>query len=333
MFHMKRETDLSDYLFLRIIVLSMLLSVLSIIGNVIFGFPAAINIKWLFLLGVTAFILWILQKDVNRRFWKLLFMVFILYCFMPFAWFDSGGSSNNSIAYFFLIMISSTFFFIGKTRLFMILSEIGVFSVLLTVEFLYPDLFKQYDPTTQFFDRIFQIPLTLFAGFIFLRFFANAYTKEREHLNQIIKYDTLTNLYNRRFFDHYLTNLLKEEKQKTRDIYLIFFDIDDFKKINDENGHHHGDQVLKELASYTTATMSVRDIVARWGGDEFAVIFYGDEQTLIKKLTQLHRFPKGISTGATRIRKDDRSIETLLKRADKASYKAKATGKGTFYIL
>jgi len=326
----KTKDNLSQSLFQIVLVALMCLSLLSIVGNLIFGFPFHVNIKWMLLIVFAGWALLHSKNDRHIYFWKVLFFVVITYIVIPLGWFDSGGSENLSLAYIFLLLICTTFFFWGKTRLVLIISQIGIIITLLIVEHLYPELVSHYDSMSQFYDHLFQIPLTLLAGFLFLRIFANAYNAERVRLNHLVQFDSLTNLYNRRFFDIALKKTLEMVDQANQNAYLLFVDVDDFKQINDEKGHSFGDQVLMELADYTKSLLSNDTIVARWGGDEFTVIFKGNEKELFKLLEKLHLFKFSLSTGVVKMTIKDRSIDELFKRADRALYQAKKEGKGKY---
>ena len=329
----KTKDRLSQSLFQIVLVALMGLSLLSIAGNLIFGFPLHVNIKWMLLIVFAGWALLHSKNDQHIYFWKVLFFVVITYIVIPLGWFDSGGSENLSLAYVFLLIICTTFFFWGKTRLVLIISQIGMIMTLLIVEHLYPDIVSQYDSMSHFYDRLFQIPLTLLAGFLFLRIFANAYNTERIRLNHLVQFDPLTNLYNRRSFDITLKKTLESGDQETHNVYLLFFDVDNFKQINDDKGHTFGDQVLMELADYTKQLFSDYGIVSRWGGDEFAVIFKGTEKALFDILEKLHQFKFSVSTGVVKIISTDKSIDGLFKRADQALYQAKKEGKNRYCFI
>ena len=118
------------------------------------------------------------------------------------------------------------------------------------------------------------------------------------------------------------------------------FDIDHFKAVNDTMGHDFGDHVLTETVKIISQNIRQNDLLIRWGGDEFILLLPSlNEQDLpsyLKRLNgciQHHRFATNdnhamnitISIGAAQFLTDDTSIDTLIKRADKALYKAKET--------
>jgi len=84
--------------------------------------------------------------------------------------------------------------------------------------------------------------------------------------------DWLTGLCNRRYFEETLADHIESANRYGRELSLILFDIDGFKRINDTRGHEAGDEVLRQFAEILTKTARKADIACRYGGDEFAVI-------------------------------------------------------------
>jgi two-component system cell cycle response regulator len=97
----------------------------------------------------------------------------------------------------------------------------------------------------------------------------NAYHEEIYRLTTI---DGLTQVYNKRYFIETLEREIGRAHRYRRELSLIMFDIDHFKKINDTYGHLAGDHVLKQLASVIKARIRREDILSRYGGEEFAII-------------------------------------------------------------
>jgi len=89
--------------------------------------------------------------------------------------------------------------------------------------------------------------------------------------------DELTGLYNARYFRHFLSLILERAKKMHFPVTLLLFDIDDFKKYNDLYGHGTGDEILRQAAALMRRCTRQHDLVARIGGDEFAVVFWDKE--------------------------------------------------------
>ncbi len=165
-----------------------------------------------------------------------------------------------------------------------------------------------------------------------------AKAKELEHKLQIMAdYDFLTKVYNRRKIDQYLEVEIDRARRYGRNLSLIFFDIDDFKKVNDILGHKSGDLVLQQIASLGTRHIRKSDLFGRWGGEEFVIILpetgMEDAKKMalsLKELISSHDFGLGesitCSFGISSYMEED-DLNSLVLRADNAMYDVKKTGK------
>jgi diguanylate cyclase (GGDEF)-like protein len=148
--------------------------------------------------------------------------------------------------------------------------------------------------------------------------------------------DSLTGVANRRMFDHRLAEFLADHRHS---FSLVFIDVDDFKAINDQDGHDAGDRVLKAIAhSFATSVRSI-DVVARLGGDEFALLF--DNVTLRQAENRVAAIngtlaalldaeglrATTVSWGIAEFSAGD-TAQSLCKRADDALYASKRRGRG-----
>ncbi len=91
-------------------------------------------------------------------------------------------------------------------------------------------------------------------------------------LEDRVSTDTLTGLWNRAHFDHIIEKELDRSLRHKQPLSLILFDVDHFKRVNDQFGHQAGDQVLRDIALLGNATIRSSDALFRWGGEEFAVL-------------------------------------------------------------
>lgn len=265
---------------------------------------------------------------------------------IPIGWVNSGGNANNTIAYIFLVLMSVTFLFPGKIRNFFVYSLISIFVFLYLMDYYFPNWVATYDPNSQFLDRLIQIPITLFVAYMLLKQFSDAYNQEKnnlEKLNKQLDYyannDPLTDLYNRRFIDKKINELLLIEEPNR---FSILFDIDNFKKFNDKYGHNYGDKLIKKIGEITSEIFFEDSYNSRWGGDEFHVITKGKKEEIINKINEFNKKIKEfgdneniiitISFGITEIKFEDTN-ESLLKRSDEALYEAKAKGKNTYIYI
>ncbi|MBE5766416.1 MAG: diguanylate cyclase [Clostridiales bacterium] len=153
--------------------------------------------------------------------------------------------------------------------------------------------------------------------------------------------DPLTGLYNRTYFEQFVSSALKKGAQTGSAI--IFFDLDHFKQVNDTLGHMVGDDVLCFIAKRLLGTFRHIDVVARYAGDEFVVFVSGLERAdLTKRLEELCNvlqtpyrtdtidYPLSGSIGAAVYPDDGDTYEDLLDHADTAAYVAKEQGRAQF---
>jgi diguanylate cyclase (GGDEF)-like protein/PAS domain S-box-containing protein len=165
-------------------------------------------------------------------------------------------------------------------------------------------------------------------------------------LERLALLDGLTELPNRRQFDHQLNNRIQEFERYGWTFGLLMIDIDKFKTFNDTHGHQTGDAGLRLVAKTLSNNMRIYDTVARWGGEEFAVIVanVGKEALLgvaekLRALVQKSRLcmPSGeslavtISVGCGLVKQGD-TCDMIQQRADACLYRAKETGRNRVCI-
>jgi diguanylate cyclase (GGDEF)-like protein/PAS domain S-box-containing protein len=160
---------------------------------------------------------------------------------------------------------------------------------------------------------------------------------DKKRIEQISQTDKLTQLYNRVKLDDTLKVLMNRYQRYDKIFSLILIDIDFFKRVNDTYGHNVGDSVLIELSNLLLKHSKEKDIVGRWGGEEFLIICKDRDITQASEFAQLLR--KNIEACTFRVIKhqtvsigvtetiDNDNIETLIKRADENLYEAKASGR------
>lgn len=158
-------------------------------------------------------------------------------------------------------------------------------------------------------------------------------------------YDDLTNLPNRNLFKYQLNKEIKKSHRNGSLLSLLFLDLDHFKDINDTLGHAIGDKLLKEVSLRIRQCVRETDTVARLGGDEFAVILPEVNRLRIEIIAQhiisilnkpfildQNKVEHYISTsiGIVLYPEDGVDLESLMKHADQAMYKAKLEGRSRF---
>jgi len=164
--------------------------------------------------------------------------------------------------------------------------------------------------------------------------------------------DHLTGAWNRRYFERFLQQIIGRATEERFRVTVMFFDIDNFKHYNDTYGHDAGDEILVQTARLMKAVVRDHDVVARVGGDEFAVIFWDSEgprrpnsqhptdvrraAKRFQQAVQDHKFPKltreapgtlTISGGLATFPWDGSTAEELVNKADEMALQSKKQGK------
>jgi len=165
-----------------------------------------------------------------------------------------------------------------------------------------------------------------------------------ENIQTIMNYanrDYLTGLYNRRYFFQAMNEYVEDVKESGEKFAVAMIDIDHFKKINDTYGHDTGDQVIVTLADILRSSTSPRDVVARFGGEEFCIVLkninrYSAQDILERIRSEVESYSFNvdkdnyikftISIGAV-IHNDEDALEESISEADMMLYKAKNGGR------
>ncbi len=179
-----------------------------------------------------------------------------------------------------------------------------------------------------------------------------------ESLHKLAITDHLTQAYNRRYFYAVTDRILAESARCGKSATLLLYDIDDFKRYNDTYGHAAGDEILRETAALMRKITRNHDIIARIGGDEFAVLFWEPEKPRkpdsrppddavaladrFRQAIRTHEFPSlgpeatgalTISGGLAAFPEGGRTCRELLRAADAALKTVKTTGKDAISLI
>jgi two-component system, cell cycle response regulator len=181
-------------------------------------------------------------------------------------------------------------------------------------------------------------------GKVVIKFIAgdNIEVKYHQELNERAQLDPLTGVANRRHFEDALKRQLTKAAFSAAPFSLIAFDLDHFKRINDGHGHPAGDWVLKMVAELVVGEVRSEDMVARTGGEEFAVLLPSAPRELAMSIAE--RIRRAIETEPFEFEKrrivvtvslgvatfelgQDRDAAAIYKRADEKLYEAKQSGR------
>jgi diguanylate cyclase (GGDEF)-like protein len=182
--------------------------------------------------------------------------------------------------------------------------------------------------------------------------------EQQQHWQSLAMIDEVTGLPNRRYLLQALESILARADVERFRVTILLFDLDGFKHFNDNYGHATGDQILRETGQLFRRHCRQHDIVARYAGDEFVVVFWDAEGPRIagskhptdalavlrrcKESLESHEFPrlgpgaKGritISGGLASFPWDARDTRSLIDKADQAMLEAKRAGKNRVYLV
>jgi diguanylate cyclase (GGDEF)-like protein len=173
-----------------------------------------------------------------------------------------------------------------------------------------------------------------------LRAMTRSLSARSETLEQAALTDALTGMQNRRYFDEALSEYLGEFKRIGKPVGLMIFDLDHFKQVNDTHGHDVGDEVLRAVAGCLKDMTRFHDVVARLGGEEFAVVAPNMDVEMLTRLAERIRTAIAampIMSGNVRLRVTSsvglavwdgkESADSLFRRADQQLYQAKKLGR------
>lgn len=159
---------------------------------------------------------------------------------------------------------------------------------------------------------------------------------DREH--EMARRDTLTGLANRRAFYEQGEIEAERSRRYDRPFTVLFFDLDNFKAVNDSKGHNEGDRLLKTVAETLHSRLRATDICGRLGGDEFAVLlpetgeeaaatFAAELRASLMEAMEKHGWPVTFSIGVATFNTMPESLDQLIEKADALMYLVKQSGK------
>ncbi|WP_373958300.1 diguanylate cyclase [Vibrio gigantis] len=283
---------------------------------------------------------------VGSRSWKVLGLRTLA------EYYDSRGDSDNALHYFKLYYKGNKALLFDKRQsdIFLLEQDFATASLAQENELLNAE--KELGELTldkqQLRNRIvvaLGIMVMISAALLLIRL--RSIQKTNKELLQQSTRCELTGLYNRRYLEQRLTQLMPHHLSPFG-YTLAILDLDRFKQVNDTYGHDIGDQVLVEVAKRLEKILSTNDVVARWGGEEFVLLLAGNQapdkelerirQAIAGQPIETHSGPLELTTsiGATanltEQQLNSRTYKKYLKSADDALYQAKQSGRNKVVI-
>lgn len=235
------------------------------------------------------------------------------------------GMLVGEVGLFWLYPCLVTTFFLAPSRVAAALNLVSVLAMM-TVE-------NAFTSSVQMWTFVASTTIVSACSYVF----ALRNKEQRERLEQLATIDPLTGVKNRRSMDQELDLAAANAERTGLSYALVILDIDHFKKINDEYGHGVGDNVLRDLVGLIEENTRRTDLLFRFGGEEFVVLFPGVDEdnlkTVVANLQQgLRRSLKGpggpvTSSFGVAVLRHGESVTSWLSRADHALYRAKESGR------
>jgi diguanylate cyclase (GGDEF)-like protein len=189
--------------------------------------------------------------------------------------------------------------------------------------------------------RFLTVVSTFLVEVVVFYFYAHRLSKTHKELRILANTDVLTNIANRRALFEKGEQIFKICHKYEKKFTLMILDIDFFKRVNDQFGHPVGDEVLKELTLLISKNIRKEDLLCRYGGEEFAVIFrnvHGDQESIIhtiREKIEKHHFSVSenqtiaitFSAGVVTCCKNIQNFSGMVNKADKLLYEAKTSGR------
>ena len=273
------------------------------------------------------------------------YVISTLFFFLMTYLIYTGGIYNTGVLWIYSLPL---------IIMFLLGFKVGLFYILLFIILNCIILFSPIEGLLQA-SYTFEYKVRIILALLVITFLASVYEYLREvsfetmsemskQLEEVSNQDYLTKVYNRRGIHHSLEHACKMYKQDNKNFSLMICDIDHFKNINDTFGHNMGDTVLKRVADEIKSVLREKDVIARWGGEEFLILLPGltiedahDIGERIRKSIENIVFSFDdklisitVSIGLSQKQKE-KNIEHIISQADQHMYEAKSKGRNTIF--
>ncbi len=343
------DEEKEEYLAFRFRVFNLIMMVAAIFAlvfgimhdldiNPISNFHAKVDYAYSFL---TLTFIVLLRKSKSS--FNLILLLFIAVSFFTFvsALINVPSDEFRAIWFYLLVFVAYT---LGGSRMGLVTTFFSIFAIIL-VNLLYPGNMS----ANATFSAVLGLLIFSMISFIFTQKsseYAEALIRKNSQLHTMAGKDPLTNVYNTRMYYSFGERIFKLARRNEQPLSALFIDIDHFKNINDRFGHDIGDKVLIRTASTISSILRGSDIIARIGGEEFAVLLVETplEDAVhiadkIRKSIELMRCDDSpdelmitASIGVGTLIGQDKNLDDIKKRTDKAMYAAKHGGRNRIEI-
>jgi diguanylate cyclase (GGDEF)-like protein len=252
-----------------------------------------VNVITAFVIALLCFVSYILvEKFEKYNILRITWLVFITFFYLPFGYWTSPGTTSAMLYISLFAIFMSTLIAYKKWEYFFPFSGLIITLIMIRTELLYPDHYIAHQSESmRLFDISINYTIVTLAIILTVLFIVRSYKKHNELLYVVSITDSLTGLYNRRYYSDYLDKIKEFNTGDSKiELTLIYMDINNFKKVNDKYGHKVGDEVLEKIAMIIKQNIRKEDIAARYGGDEFAILLFDTDPTEAKSYVKRLRF-------------------------------------------
>ncbi len=330
--------DIRYLLFTKFVLFSGLLSAVFIIINVINNRPLSNFITPSVSVIVCTISYFKARNQANYTSSRLLTFIYFSIILVPSAYLTSPGSSSAVIYLILMILFMIAILAVNRWEYLFSIFIIVETLILLRTEIWYPDFYYQYTDTVYRINDIsINIAVVFIAILVVVHYMMKHYTFHNDELYKISITDSLTELYNRKFFFDFANKMYSQSKRYNNKLSIIFIDLNNFKNINDKFGHLTGDQVIKDIADIIKLNVRESDIAARYGGDEFIIMLpytneEGAKQQVFRLKEKFHTYVKkyieqDFSVGIGSASSNDNTLDEIIALADNKLYENKKQTK------
>lgn len=329
---------------------SFFISILSAATNTMLGKGiGGIIFQWSYiaLCVVVLFIPHALRERLSKP-----LLIFMTYIYIPFLYFETGGYNGTALMFSLLGIFLLAIVFDGRRRIWIIALDIAIYVVCCLMQYRNPALVTPHgSEQAKLVDFLVALVLSCSGLAVLTIYISKAYTAERARISNLLlevekkndslaemtNRDPLTGVYNRR----YLAEFFEKEQdicaRTGSKICVMMLDLDYFKQVNDSYGHGFGDEVLIAFTKAVQGSLRRYDLLARLGGEEFAVVLHNialeearEIAERIREAVQAMVFRNNlrvtVSIGLVQSFAGE-TMDSILRRADQCLYAAKEQGR------
>lgn len=341
-------------------IVMVVISFFTLVSSILISIRAfSLAISSIFVGFSVFFLVMCILGNITKKF--NLFIIIVTYVFnlvfLPFVYFWVGEVFNGVWLYFIGGLILSILFVQGPAFVATIIIQPLYYLLLFYSNYTYReffqsikiyfsnDLYNSFSSFPHLFMAINFIIISIIVGILIKTLFVSymdkrdAAYKMAQKLQDLSIKDPLTGIYNRRYLFSYIEDVIESSQDDNAPISIVMYDIDNFKKLNDNYGHLIGDEVLCAISKILSQTCRDYDIVARFGGEEFILVFPGTKESVafyradhIRKEIEKTKFSDQIYgtvtvSGGVASYESGMSAEKLIDIADRNLYQAKNSGR------